>query len=80
MTEKTGTSACAAEPVNRGRRVQASCVKAMRVSLPGRSKTGLPHHVAQSKFLLDSQFDSLFRASTETQTEDQHLVTVRSVT
>ena len=44
MTEKTGTSACAAQPVNRGWPVQASCIKALRVSLPGRSKIGLLEH------------------------------------
>jgi len=43
-------------------------------------KARIRRHVAQSRSLLESQFDSLFRASTETQTEDQHLVTVRSVT
>jgi polysaccharide pyruvyl transferase WcaK-like protein len=45
MTEKTGTSACAAQPANRGWPVQASCIKkALRVSLPGRSKIGLLEH------------------------------------
>lgn len=44
MTEKTGTSACAAQPVNRGWPVHASCVKALRASLPGRSKIGLLEH------------------------------------
>jgi polysaccharide pyruvyl transferase WcaK-like protein len=44
MTQKTGTSACAAEPINGGWPVQASCVKALRVSLPGRSRIGLLEH------------------------------------
>ena len=44
MTEKTSIRACAAEPVNRGWPLQASCVKAIRVSLPGRSKIGLLEH------------------------------------
>jgi len=44
MTEKTGTSACAAEPANRGWPAQASCAKPIRVELPGPSKIGLLHH------------------------------------
>ena len=44
MTEEAGTSACAAEPVNRGWPVQASCVKDIRASLPGSSKIGLLEH------------------------------------
>jgi polysaccharide pyruvyl transferase WcaK-like protein len=44
MTEKTGTSACAAEPDNRGWAAQASCVKAMPVSVSERSKIGLLEH------------------------------------
>ncbi|MCU1376907.1 MAG: hypothetical protein JWO68_4193 [Actinomycetia bacterium] len=44
MTEKTGPSACAAQPVNGGWPVQASCVEALRISLPVDSKIGLLEH------------------------------------
>jgi polysaccharide pyruvyl transferase WcaK-like protein len=44
MSEKAGTSACAAQPVNRTWPQQESCAKALRVSLPGRSKIALLHH------------------------------------
>ena len=43
-------------------------------------KARIRRHVAQFQSLLASQFDCLFRASTETQTEDRHLLSVRSVT
>jgi polysaccharide pyruvyl transferase WcaK-like protein len=43
-------------------------------------KARIRRYVARSQSLLESQFDCLFRASTETQTEDQHLLSVRSVT
>jgi polysaccharide pyruvyl transferase WcaK-like protein len=43
-------------------------------------KARIRWHVAQFQSRLESQFDCLFRASPETHTEDQHLISVRSVT
>ena len=43
-------------------------------------KARIRQHVAQFQSSLVSQFDCLFQASPETQTEDQHLISVRSVT
>jgi polysaccharide pyruvyl transferase WcaK-like protein len=40
----TGTSVCRVEPVGDAGPVKASCVKDIRVSLPGRSKIGLLEH------------------------------------
>jgi polysaccharide pyruvyl transferase WcaK-like protein len=42
-------------------------------------KARIRRHVARSQSLLESQFDSLFRANAEIQTEDQSLLSVRSV-
>ncbi len=41
-------------------------------------KARIRRHVEQCQAILDSQLDCLFRASTETQTEDRQLISVRS--
>lgn len=60
MTEKTGTSACMAEPVNGGWPRQESCANASRVTLPRRSKIALLHHCGTGNLGDDATVTAVF--------------------